>query len=299
MKNSLPVLIISILWLGSLSLALAPYFFLGQNTDSVALKYALLIAAAPIFALSFILLAGLLSKIGQKGIVRGIFPRKAFHPVYFLRRVYGGCWTQLFYFKPLYSIALAIPVLKTLTFRLFGYKAESTNFVVYPDTWIRDLPMLNIGEGAYLSNRATIGTNICLSDGNIMVDHVIIGKNSLIGHLAIIGPTYMGEKSEIGVGAAMGVRVKIGNNVHVGPRAGIGHGTKINDGSSIGQMSHIGTKVIIGEDIKVPAGANIPNGAIILSQNDVSKFISSETQLLDNIKEAFKNQLVNDMQDVS
>ena len=299
MKNSLPVLIISILWLGSLSLAFAPYFFLGQNTDSVALKYALLIAAAPIFALSFILLAGLLSKIGQKGIVRGIFPRKAFHPVYFLRRVYGGCWTQLFYFKPLYSIALAIPVLKTLTFRLFGYKAESTNFVVYPDTWIRDLPMLNIGEGAYLSNRATIGTNICLSDGNIMVDHVIIGKNSLIGHLAIIGPTYMGEKSEIGVGAAMGVRVKIGNNVHVGPRDGIGHGTKINDGSSIGQMSHIGTKVIIGEDIKVPAGANIPNGAIILSQNDVSKFISSETQLLDNIKEAFKNQLVNDMQDVS
>lgn len=299
MKNSLPVLIISILWLGSLSLAFAPYFFLGQNTDSVALKYALLIAAAPIFALSFILLAGLLSKIGQKGIVRGIFPRKAFHPVYFLRRVYGGCWTQLFYFKPLYSIALAIPVLKTLTFRLFGYKAESTNFVVYPDTWIRDLPMLNIGEGAYLSNRATIGTNICLSDGNIMVDHVIIGKNSLIGHLAMIAPTFIGENSEIGVGTAMGVRVKIGNKVKIGARCGIGHGVKINEGVNIGSMSQIGMKVLVGENIKIPTSSTIPDGAVILNQEDVEKYLLSESNLLDKIKDQFKKDIMNDMQDVS
>ena len=299
MKNSLPFLIISFIWLGSLSVALAPYFFLAQNTDSQLLKYALLIAAAPLFILSFVLISGLLSQFAQKGIVRGIFPRKPFHPVYFLRRVYGACWTQLFYFKPIYSVVLAIPILKTLTFRLFGYKADSTNFVVYPDTWIRDLPMLNIGEGAYLSNRATIGTNLCLSDGNILVDHIIIGKNSLIGHLAMIAPCFIGEKTEVGVNVGIGIRTKIGSNVKVGPRSCICHGTRINDGVEIGAMSEIGTRVVIGENIKLPNSTSIPNGAVILDQSDVAKYISAETNLLEKIKEQFKQDLMSDMQDVS
>jgi hypothetical protein len=49
-------------------------------------------------------------------------------------------------------------------FRLFGYRG-SMKFTVYPDTWIRDLPLLMFGEGAYVSNRATLRTNIVLSNG--------------------------------------------------------------------------------------------------------------------------------------
>ena len=299
MKNSLPFLIVCALWLGSASVSLTPYYLIGKASTSDVVHFASLIAILPIFVLSFVLIAGVLSSVAHKGIVRGVFPRKPFHPVYFLRRIYGGCWTQLFYFKPIYSVVLFVPFLKTIAFRLFGYKGSTTNFTVYPDTWIRDLPMLDIGENSYLSNRATIGTNLCLSDGNILVDTVTVGKNSLIGHLAIIGPSFIGENTEVGVGAAMGIRVKLGNRVRIAPRAGIGHGTKIHDDTVIGQMSHIGTKVLIGKKIEIPAGANIPNGAVLLTQEDVDKYISSETDLLNQIKDKMKASLLNDMQDVS
>ena len=32
-------------------------------------------------------------------------------------------------------------------FRIFGYRG-SMDFTIYPDTWIRDLPLLDFGEGA-------------------------------------------------------------------------------------------------------------------------------------------------------
>lgn len=299
MKNSLPILIVFTLWVGATSIAVFPYFFVEHVFDSSLIKFIALISFLPLFVISFTTIAGLLSKVAQRGIVKGVFPRHALHPVYFLRRIYGGCWTQLFYFKPIYSIVLYIPIIKTLAFRLFGYRGATTNFTVYPDTWIRDLPMLNIGENTYLSNRATIGTNLCLSDGNILVDTVEIGKNSLIGHLAIIGPSLIGENTEVGVGAAMGIRVRLGNRVRISPKAGIGHGTKINDDTVIGQMSHIGTKVTIGKNIVIPAGANIPNGAVLLTQEDVNKYFSSETELLNQIRETMKISLANNVQDVS
>lgn len=299
MKNSLPIFIVGFLWLGAFSLGLAPYFVWGMESQLKWVKFISILSTLPIFMVSFSFFAGLLSTLGQKGIVCGVFPREPLHPVYFLRRIYGGCWTQLFYFRPLYAIVLFVPVFKKAIFKLFGYKGKSFNFTVYPDTWIRDLPVLNFGENVYLSNRATIGTNLCLSDGNILVDKVEIGKNSLVGHMVIIGPSIIGENSEIGVGAAMGIRVKLGNNVKVLPRAGVGHGVRIGDGSVIGQMSHIGTKVTVGPGLNIPAGANIPNGAVLLTQEDVESYISSETELLNQIRETLKTSLANEIQDVS
>jgi carbonic anhydrase/acetyltransferase-like protein (isoleucine patch superfamily) len=299
MKNTLPIIIVMILWLGSASAGLAPYFLYGMDVNSKLIKFATLLSFFPLFILSFSLLAGLLSRPAQKGVVAGVFPRQPLHPVYFLRRIYGGCWTQLFYFRPLYSIVLFIPAYKSLILRLFGYKGKSTNFTMYPDTWIRDLPVLNFDENVYLSNRATIGSNLCLSDGNILVDKIQIGRNSLIGHMAIIGPSIIGENTEVGVGAAMGIRVKLGNNVRVLPRAGVGHGVKIGDNTTIGQMSHIGTKVTIGPGLDIPAGANIPNGSVLLTQEDVANYISSETELLSQIRETLKSSLSSEIQDVS
>ncbi len=299
MKNTLPIFIISALWLGSFSLGLTPYFIYGIDSADKIVKFVSMVSFVPIFMISFAILAGILSSIAHRGIVVGVFPRQPLHPVYLLRRIYGGCWTQLYYFRPLYSVVLFIPMLKTLVFKLFGYKGRSMNINIYPDTWIRDLPLLNFDENVYLSNRATIGTNLCLSNGNILVDKVEIGKNSLVGHMVIIGPSIIGENSEIGVGAAMGIRVKLGNHVKVLPRAGVGHGVKIGDGSTVGQMSHIGTKVTIGPAIDIPAGANIPNGAVLLTQDDVNSFISSETELLNQIRETLKTSLANEIQDVS
>jgi hypothetical protein len=50
-----------------------------------------------------------------------------------------------------------------LAFRLLGHRG-SLDFKVDPDTWIRDLPLRDLGPGAYVSNRATLGTNMVLSN---------------------------------------------------------------------------------------------------------------------------------------
>ena len=49
--------------------------------------------------------------------------------------------------RPIYFVALSHPVAQAaLTFRLFGYRGQM-DFTVYPDTWIRDLPLLDFGQG--------------------------------------------------------------------------------------------------------------------------------------------------------
>ena len=226
-------------------------------------------------------MAGLFSRLAQSGIKRGKFPREPYHPVYFKRRVYGALWTQVFYFKPVYSVVLAIPVFKTWVMRLFGYE-NSTDFTVYPDTWIRDLPCLKIGAGAYLSNRATIGTNICLADGHILVDNVRVAEKGLIGHLAMLAPGAKVETgAEIGVGCSIGIRVSVKAGASVKPDCTINHGAVIGEGASIGTKTYLGLKCSIGAGLQIPAGANIPNGAILLTQEDVNRFYSSETKKLE------------------
>lgn len=283
MANLLPITIISLLWLGSISIGHMAYsIFL---TPEINLPILGLSASAISFAFAFPLIGGLISLLAQNGIINGKFPRLAFDPVYFRRRVYGLAWTQLFYFRPLYTIILAIPLLKKLVFRLYGYKG-TTDFVVYPDTWLRDLPLLKIGKGAYLSNRSTIGTNICLSDGHIYVDKIEIGEKALVGHLAMLAPgVKLLDKAEVGVGCAIGIKVKIGASSKVGPGTVINHGATIGNNVDIGTHSFVGLRAHIADGIKVPAGANIPAGAILLKQEDVQKYLSSETKLITSMEE--------------
>lgn len=290
MANLLPFLLISTIWIGTLLTSLTPIII----TDSATIfeKYLTLAIAPLIFVFTFITLAALLSRWAQKGIIKGVFPREPFHKVYFLRRIYGTCWTQVFYFKPLYAISLSIPWLKKYLFRAFGYK-HSTNFIVYPDTWIRDLPVLKIGDGAYLSNRATIGTNICLSDGNILVDGIEIEEKGLVGHLAVLAPgSKIGKNVEVGVSTTIAIRTKLNDGSKINPCCMINHGAVIGEETRVGTMSYIGVKTIIGAKLNVPAGANIPAGAIINTQKEVEKYFHSETQKIEehvsNLRELFQ-----------
>jgi len=251
-----------------------------------------------LFSFSFVTIAGGISRLAQKGIIRGTFPRKPFDKIYFLRRIYGPCWTQVYYFKPLYAVFLSIPFLKKYLFRIFGYK-HSTNFTVYPDTWIRDLTILNIGEGAYLSNRATIGTNICLSDGNILVDSVEVGSKGLVGHLAVLAPgVKIGDKVEVGVSATIAIRTKLNNSSKIHPCSMINHGAIIGEATKIGTMSYVGVKAILGPNLNIPAGAHIPGGAIVNNQEDFEKIFSSETQKLQDhilaLREKFRETIPHD-----
>ena len=146
-----------------------------------------LVVAPIVYMSAFVIIAGLLSMFHRNAIVPGRFPRSVDNTTYFHRRLHGLCWTCVYFFTPVYSMALSLPFLKMIVFRLFGYTG-SMSFVTYADTWIRDLPLLNIQKGSYLSNKATIGTNIALPDGTILVDYVTIGKSSLVGHLSMLGP---------------------------------------------------------------------------------------------------------------
>jgi len=206
------------------------------------------------------LIAGALSTPHQRWIKPGRMRRNLGNPSYFHRRLYGLCWTALYYATPLYGICLAIPVLKRITFRMFGYRGQM-KFTVYPDTWIRDLPLLNIGERAYVSNKATLGTNMVMGK-NIVVDRIELERDTLIGHLAMIGPgTYIGSNSEVGVGASIGLRVRIGADSIVGGLCAVESGTEIGEGVRIGARSLIGAGAMIANGASIPLGGFVAAGS--------------------------------------
>lgn len=280
MVNSLPLLIILCIWGGSFATASLPLAFAISLQSFWGTVGA--IACMPlIFITTFVTIAGSLSRMAQHAIVPGTFPRKNFDKIYFWRRVYGTCWTQLYYFKPIYSVCLAIPFMKKYTLRVYGYRGPSTSFVVYPDTWIRDLPVLDIADKAYLSNKSTIGTNICLSDGNILVDKVTIRESGLIGHMAMIAPgTVIEENAEVGVGCSISIRSVIKKRATLKPNVMIGHGVVVGERVEVGAFSHVGMRSRIGEGVKIPAGSNIPAGAVILNQADLDAKIQDEATSL-------------------
>jgi carbonic anhydrase/acetyltransferase-like protein (isoleucine patch superfamily) len=232
-----------------------------------------LLCAPLLYAFLFATTAGLLSRPFQAGIIKGVFPRDVRFPIYAMRRLYGICWTSLYYFKPIYGIVLSIPTFKTITFRLFGYKG-SMNFSVAPDTWIRDLPLLKIEDGAYAANRSTIGTNICLGNGNIIVGSVTLKKGAMLGHLSMLGVgVRLGANAEIGVGCMVGLKTDIGENSSIDPGCVISHKVKIGNNSKIGADSFIGNEVIIGDNLTIPSNTSIPDKAEVYSQEDVIKYV--------------------------
>lgn len=210
-----------------------------------------------LYAVLFVTTAGLLSLPFQKCIIRGKFPRNLRHPVYRGRRFYGTCWTALYYCKPVYYLCLTLPWLKWLTFRLFGYRGQ-LDFTVYPDTWIRDLPLLDLGKGVYVANRATLGTNMPLKNGKILVDGIRIGDRSLIGHLTMLAAgVQVGRDAEIESGCAMGLRVKVGDEAFIGGTCLLYHFAMIGDGTAVEAGTRIGFKVRVPANSKVPAHGSL------------------------------------------
>lgn len=290
MNNIIPISIIMGIWLGSFAISAIPYLLVDSNSKLINL--ALLMLGIVLFVFNSTIVAGLMSMIGKPGIKRGKFPRDLDHPVYCKRRIYGLCWTQLFYCKPIYSIIVSIPIFKRMVFRLFGYKG-SMDITLYPDTWIRDLPLLKFSAKTYLSNRATIGSNICLNDGTILVDGITTGESTMIGHLVMVAPgCKIGAKSEIGVGTALGIRARMGMSSIIKPTCAVNHGVVIGDNCDIGSHTYLGLKAIIGNNIVIPSGSNIPSGSTIMNQEEATNYYSSETIKLEKQKDAMAQLLI-------
>lgn len=235
---------------------------------------AAILVATPIYCAAYVIVAGLLSRITLPSIVAGKYPRDVRHEIYGPRRLYALCWTAIYYCAPIYHAVLAVPLLKRAVFRLFGYRG-SLNFQTYPDTWIRDLPLLSIGEGAYLSNKATISPNMCLRNGKIIVLPVTIGAGTMVGHLTMIAPgVEIGADSEIGVGAAVGVNARIGSRTLVDHEVVIDHDVVIGDRCVVGTRAYIGRKAVVGNGVRVPPGAVVPARCVLATQVDVEALTS-------------------------
>jgi carbonic anhydrase/acetyltransferase-like protein (isoleucine patch superfamily) len=274
-KACVPVFLVVIFGV-PLAMACAPVFFVQTSYAKITL-----VCFGPlVFVWSFVLLSGLLSRPFQRAIIKGKFPRQLTDRVYGPRRLYGLCWTSVYYAGPIYSTVLAVPTLRKVLLRLFGY-AGDLDFVVYPDTWIRDLPLLKVGRGAYLSNKATIGTNICLNDGTVLVDQVRVDDGAMVGHLTMLGPgAWLEEKAEVGVGVAVGLGARLGKGARVGPCCLVNHGARLGEGTEVGAGSYVGFKARIAGGVRLPAGSNVPADAVIANDDDVRRYLSSETKLL-------------------
>lgn len=205
--------------------------------------------------LAYALAAGFLSRLHRRHVIEGRMPVDTGLRSYFHRRLYGLCWTSIYYSGPLYFVILSVPLLKRTVFRLFGYRG-SMDFTIYPDTWIRDLPLLNFGRGTYLSNKATVGSNmIFVHNGkqSIVVGRIDIGAGSMIGHAALVGPgTWIGENVVMGVGSAIGRKASIGDRTMIGDVMVVDHGGTVGRDCVLGTRSYVGLKAHVPDGVHVP-----------------------------------------------
>lgn len=232
-------------------------------------KYGLMICF-PAYPLTLALIAGLVSRCVASKVTPGRFVRDPGTSLYRGRMIYGAAWTSLYYCKPVLHLLLSCPPLKAMVFRLFGYKG-SLDFTIYPDSWIRDLRLLDFGPGTYIANRATLGTNHVRSDGKIQVGVIKTGCKVIIGHLAMVGGgTHIGDNSEVGCAAKVGFMVRIGSDVSIGPDAVVDSGTRLMGGVHVGARAYIGKRCVIHEGVRIPAGATIPDRSVINCAADIT-----------------------------
>ncbi|MGE0615216.1 MAG: hypothetical protein AB7P04_06220 [Bacteriovoracia bacterium] len=245
-------------------------------------KVAAAFFAPAVFSIVLVTTAVILSLPFHAAIIPGRFPRNTKHVVYGPRRLYGLCWGAVFYCTPVYYLCMSFGPLKRFLLKGFGYRGSpDVNFA--PDAWIRDLPVMKVGRGVYVANKSTVGTNMCLSDGTIMVDHVTLKDGAMIGHLSMIAPgCSIGAKAEVSVGCAIGIRAQFGDGARVGPMSLVNHGAIIGDNVDIGASAYIGVKTRIAPGLKIPGGANFPEGTEIATQADVENHLTSETQVMKN-----------------
>jgi len=227
------------------------------------------VAAPAVYVLGYLLIAGALSRLTLRRIVQGKFHRDLGDRVYGPRRLYALCWTAICYAPPIYHAMLALPWLKRAVFRLFGYRG-SLEFQTYPDTWLRDLPLLTVGKGAYLSNKATVSPNMCLRNGKILILPVSIGSGVMVGHLTMIAPgVEIGAESEIGVGAALGINACVGRKTVIDHEVILDHDATIGNNCVVGTRAYVGRRAVVRDGLRIPPAAVIPARSVLSTQDEV------------------------------
>lgn len=288
MKNVQSLVFILSTWSLALFIVLVPL----QLFSSTGLEYVYYPLVPGLFMITYITIMGGLSRLSHRGIARGTFSKDMFPEIFVLRRAYNMCWSQIFYFKPLYFIALEIPIVKNYMFRIFGYK-RSTSFSLKSDTWIKDLPLLNVSEGASLSDEVVMGTCICISIDAVYVDGIEVGAKSSIGKAAVLAPgVKIADGCDIEMYFVIGICSKISTGVKIGRSCMVDNYVTIAENTVVGFASYLGLNAVIGADVIVPAGSNIPVGSKIHTQADMDLLWREEAgdilKRVANLRELFR-----------
>lgn len=199
-------------------------------------------------------------------IKTGRFKRNTQQTSYQHRLIYTKYLRAYVYDPARLNIVFSDAALQHLFFRTFGYQGN-TRFTIYPNVWLRDLPLLDIGENVYLGDGILLGTNqVSENQQFIKVGKISIGNNSIFDQQCSVGlDTKIGHHVQARFRAAVGLKCTLGNHVVLGECCVIGHKTQLDDGVIIG------TGVKLGNFVKVEANVHIPEHAVIPSFSHVTQ----------------------------
>jgi len=195
-----------------------------------------------------------------KSIVSGHFQRDPDDKLYKGRLYYTKELRKFMYNPPLLNLIFSEQDLKALFFRTFGYK-KNLNFRIYPNAWLRDLPLLDIGNNVYLADGIVLGTNQVSQDQRyITVGKIVIGDNSIFDQNVGVGyRTTFGKNCSVGYGTSIGIKNQFGDDCQIEEVVSIGHGSKFGKNVTLGQNTYVGNMCIIEDEVVLKEGTHIPH----------------------------------------
>lgn len=205
-------------------------------------------------------------------IKAGKFVRDTHNPDYNDRIIYTKELRNFLYNPAVLNVVFGEQELKEKFFRAFGYKG-SVNFTIYPKCWLRDLPLLDIGENVYLGDNILLGTNQVTPDQkDLVVGTIKIGDNCIFNQGCTVGgKSSIGNDCIIGFETAMGFGNTIGDNTQLGERVTIGHCNKIGSNVTVGYMAKIGRFCIIEDGVEIGEMAEIPSYSLVTKEGIFSR----------------------------
>jgi UDP-3-O-[3-hydroxymyristoyl] glucosamine N-acyltransferase len=205
-------------------------------------------------------------------IKAGKFVRDTNDPDYNDRIVYTKELRNFLYNPAVLNVIFGEQELKEKFFRAFGY-AGKVNFTIYPKCWLRDLPLLDIGDNVYLADNILLGTNQVTPDQKtIVVGNIKIGDNCIFNQGCTVGgKSTIGNDCIIGFESAIGFGNRVGENTEIGERVTIGHCNKIGSGVKIGYMCKIGRFCIIEDGVEIDEMTEIPSYSLVTKNGIFSR----------------------------
>lgn len=189
----------------------------------------------------------------------GSFKRDIESKDYSDRLIYTKAFRKFIYNPAILNEIFSCAELKEAFFRIFGYKG-ALDFTIYPNCWLRDLPVLDIGSNTYLADGILLGTNQVSVDQKILkvgtvkiVERCVFDQDCKIGY-----NSKCGNDCIIGIQTSIGLRCRMRDNVKLGEATTIRHVVTIGENVIIGSESQIGNFSLIEQGVELPEFNRVP-----------------------------------------